>query len=258
MISTLFQDPEKWANLESSVGDDVLAQLPPAASTFADDVDGLFYFCTWVSIFFFFLIAALLLYTTVVHRRKSETQPAASNTTHNTPLEVVWTLIPTIILMVIFGLVWEKPELGGFNFRGGFNLSAPFLGVWLGLSLYTGTYIVEIVRSGILAVAKGQTEAAAALGIRPNRIMTLVILPQALRVIIPQLISQYLNLTKNSSLGIAVGYLELVATLGGVTLNQSGREMEAILLLMAIYLAISLSISTVMNWYNNRVKLVER
>lgn len=166
--------------------------------------------------------------------------------------------LPIIILLVILGFNLEKPELRGFNFSGGLTMSAPLIGLWLGLSLYTGTYIVEIVRSGIMAVSKGQTEAAAALGIRPNRIMTLVILPQALRVIIPQLISQYLNLTKNSSLAVAIGYADLVATLGTTTLNQTGREMETILLLMAIYLTISLTISGVMNWYNERVKLVER
>ncbi|MEL7027584.1 MAG: ABC transporter permease subunit, partial [Pseudomonadota bacterium] len=107
-------------------------------------------------------------------------------------------------------------------------------------------------------VSKGQSEAAAALGLRPNRIMALVILPQALRVIIPQLISQYLNLTKNSSLAVAIGYADLVATFGTTSLNQTGREMEIILFVMAIYLIISLTISGVMNWYNERVKLVER
>ncbi|MEL7461028.1 MAG: ABC transporter permease subunit [Pseudomonadota bacterium] len=166
--------------------------------------------------------------------------------------------LPLIAVLIALGFTLEKPELRGFNFSGGITMSAPLIGLWLGLSLYTGTYIVEIVRSGIMAVSKGQTEAAAALGIRPNRIMTLVILPQALRVIIPQLISQYLNLTKNSSLAVAIGYADLVATLGTTTLNQTGREMETILLLMAIYLTISLSISGVMNWYDERVKLVER
>jgi general L-amino acid transport system permease protein len=166
--------------------------------------------------------------------------------------------VPFVVLMFALGLSFEKPTLSGFNFSGGIQMQAPLIGVWLGLSLYTGTYIVEIVRSGIMSVSKGQSEAAAALGIRPNLIMTLVILPQALRVIIPQLISQYLNLTKNSSLGVAVGYMDLVATLGGITLNQSGREMETILLLMAIYLTISLSISSVMNWYNRSVQLVGR
>ncbi|MBE1281877.1 MAG: ABC transporter permease subunit [Rhodobacteraceae bacterium] len=166
--------------------------------------------------------------------------------------------VPFIVLMFVMGLSFERPELRGFNFKGGMQIQAPLIGVWLGLSLYTGTYIVEIVRSGILSVSKGQSEAAAALGIRPGLTMSLVILPQALRVIIPQLISQYLNLTKNSSLGVAVGYADLVATLGTTTLNQSGREMETILLLMAIYLTISLTISGVMNWYNRSVQLVGR
>lgn len=167
-------------------------------------------------------------------------------------------IVPFVVLMVIMGLSWEQPELKGFNFRGGLQMQAPLIGVWLGLSLYTGTYIVEIVRSGIMSVSKGQSEAAAALGIRPGLTMTLVVLPQALRVIIPQLISQFLNLTKNSSLGVAVGYADLVATLGTTTLNQSGREMETILLLMAIYLTISLTISGGMNWYNRSVQLVGR
>ncbi len=166
--------------------------------------------------------------------------------------------LPTIIILIALGFHIGKPELKGFNFKGGINMSAPFIGLWLGLTLYTTTYIIEAVRSGIQAVSKGQTEAALALGMRPGRIMSLVVLPQAMRIIIPQLISQYLNLTKNSSLAVAIGYMDLVSTLGGITLNQTGREMEAILLLMAIYLSISLTISVVMNWYNNRMKLVER
>ncbi len=167
-------------------------------------------------------------------------------------------VLPSLVALVALGFYVGKPALSGFNFQGGINMNASLIGLWLGLSLYTGTYIVEAVRSGIQAVSKGQSEAAFALGIKPNRTMSLVILPQAMRVIIPQLISQYLNLTKNSSLAIAIGYMDLVSTLGGVTLNQTGREMEAMLMLMAIYLAISLTISGVMNWYNNRVKLVER
>jgi len=128
----------------------------------------------------------------------------------------------------------------------------------LALALYTAAFIAEIVRAGIMAISKGQSEAAFALGLRPNRTMNLVILPQALRVIIPPLISNYLNLTKNSSLAIAVGYMDITGTLGGITLNQTGREMECLLILMAIYLAISLTISTIMNWYNESVKLRER
>lgn len=173
-------------------------------------------------------------------------------------VNVAMIVLPSILLLLALGFHLGKPALKGFNFQGGITMSAPLIALWLGLSLYTATYIVEAVRSGIQAVAKGQSEAAAALGLRPNRTMSLVILPQALRVIIPQLISQYLNLTKNSSLAIAIGYMDLVSTLGGITLNQTGREMEAILLLMAIYLTISLIISVSMNWYNNRVKLVER
>lgn len=169
--------------------------------------------------------------------------------------------VPFVVLMFILGLRFDiasVTERGIARFEGGLQIQPALIGVWLGLSLYTGTYIVEIVRSGIMAVSKGQSEASAALGIRPGLTMSLVILPQALRVIIPQLISQYLNLTKNSSLGIAVGYADLVATLGTTTLNQSGREMETILLLMAIYLTISLTISGVMNWYNRSVQLVGR
>jgi general L-amino acid transport system permease protein len=128
----------------------------------------------------------------------------------------------------------------------------------LALSIYTGAFIAENVRAGIQAINKGQSEAAAALGMRPNFVMNLVVMPQALRVIIPPLISQYLNLTKNSSLAIAVGYMDVTGTLGGITLNQTGRAIESVLLLMLFYLIISLSISAVMNIYNNSVKLKER
>ena len=166
--------------------------------------------------------------------------------------------LPTLILLFVLGFHLGKPELKGFNFAGGTHLRNSLIALWLALSLYTAAFIAEIVRAGILAISHGQTEAAGALGLRPNRIMSLVVLPQALRVIIPPLISNYLNITKNSSLAIAVGYMDITGTLGGITLNQTGRELETILLLMLVYLIISLSISAVMNWYNNRVKLVER
>ena len=133
-----------------------------------------------------------------------------------------------------------------------------FIALTLALALYTGAFIAENVRSGILAVSKGQTEAAFALGLRPNRTMNLVILPQALRVIIPPLISQYLNLTKNSSLAIAVGYMDVRSTLGGITINQTGRELEGMLLLGLFYLITSLIISSLMNVYNSSIKLKER
>jgi general L-amino acid transport system permease protein len=152
----------------------------------------------------------------------------------------------------------EYPELGGFNFQGGLQIRNSLIALWFALSLYTGAFIAEIVRAGILAISKGQTEAAFALGLRPNRTMNLVILPQAMRVIIPPLISQFLNLTKNSSLAIAVGYMDVRATLGGITINQTGRELEGMLLLGLFYLTASLMISSVMNIYNNRMKLKER
>ncbi|NDR56952.1 amino acid ABC transporter permease [Aliiruegeria sabulilitoris] len=167
-------------------------------------------------------------------------------------------LVPTIAVLAVLGFHLGYPELKGFNFQGGTYLRNSLIALWLALSLYTAAFIAEIVRAGILAISSGQTEAAAALGLRSNRIMSLVILPQALRVIIPPLISNYLNLTKNSSLAIAVGYMDITGTLGGITMNQTGRELECVLLLMLVYLTISLSISAVMNWYNDRVKLVER
>ena len=167
-------------------------------------------------------------------------------------------VIPSLAVLMALGLHLGYPELKGFNFQGGTHLRNSLIALWLALSLYTAAFIAEVVRAGILAVSKGQTEAAGALGLRPNRVMSLVILPQALRVIIPPLISQFLNLTKNSSLAGAVGYMDLTGTLGGITLNQTGRELECLLILMLVYLAISLSISAVMNWYNKSVKLVER
>ncbi|MGZ3217575.1 amino acid ABC transporter permease [Paracoccus sp. T5] len=167
-------------------------------------------------------------------------------------------VLPSLFLIWYFGLHLEPPALQGFNFTGGLNVSNGLVALWLALTLYTAAFIAEIVRAGILAVSRGQSEAAFALGLRPNRTMSLVILPQALRVIVPPLISQYLNLTKNSSLAIAVGYMDLRGTLGGTTLNQTGRELEAIVLMMLTYLAVSLIISAGMNVFNARVKLKER
>lgn len=165
---------------------------------------------------------------------------------------------PLIVVSIALGLTFEIPELKGFNFAGGIKIGGPLIALWFALSIYTGAFIAENVRAGIQAISKGQTEAAGALGLRPGRVMNLVILPQALRVIIPPLISQYLNITKNSSLAIAVGYADVTATLGGITLNQTGRAIECVLLLMLFYLTISLAISAIMNVYNNAVKLKER
>ena len=180
-------------------------------------------------------------------------------------LPMVWpaiaiAFVPAILFYFILGrpVTFDYPELGGFNFNGGLHLRNSLIALWLALSLYTGAFVAEIVRGGILAVSQGQTEAAFALGLRPNRTMNLVILPQALRVIVPPLISQYLNLTKNSSLAIAVGYMDVRSTLGGITINQTGRELEGMLLLGLFYLVLSIVISALLNIYNNRVKLRER
>ena len=175
-----------------------------------------------------------------------------------------------ISLAAIFGLpiivyflagspmTFEMAALKGFNFKGGLVLRPEFIALTLALSLYTAAFIAEIVRAGIQAISHGQTEAAYALGIKPGRTMSLVIIPQALRVIIPPLSSQYLNITKNSSLAIAIGYMDIVATIGGISLNQTGREMECMTIVLGIYLAFSLMISAFMNWYNKKMKLVER
>jgi general L-amino acid transport system permease protein len=152
---------------------------------------------------------------------------------------------------------FSYPVLGGFDFEGGKNVSPEFTALFVGLSIYTAAFIAEIVRGGILAVPKGQTEAAEALSLTRSQRLRLVILPQALRVMIPPLTSQYLNLTKNSSLAVAIGYPDLVSV-STTTLNQTGQAIEAIALMMAVYLTLSLAISGLMNWYNHRVKLVER
>jgi len=165
-----------------------------------------------------------------------------------------------VIVFLITGLPlqWEIPEFQRFNFQGGMVILPEFMALWLALSLYTAAFIGEIVRAGITSVSHGQWEAAGALGIKRSRILNLVIIPQAMRVIIPPLTSQYLNLTKNSSLAIAIGYMDIVATLGGISLMQTGKEMETMILVIAVYLTISLLISAFMNWYNKRIKLVER
>ena len=169
-------------------------------------------------------------------------------------------ILPTLLVFLLMGrpISLDYPELAGFNFQGGIQILGSLIALWWALAIYTGAFIAENVRAGIQAVSSGQAEAAASLGLRPRRIMNLVVLPQALRVIIPPLISNYLNITKNSSLAIAVGYMDITGTLGGITLNQTGRAIECILLLMAFYLAISLAISALMNVYNNAMQLKER
>lgn len=151
----------------------------------------------------------------------------------------------------------NMPELKGFNFQGGLTLSPEFAALLAGLVIYTSAFIAEVVRSGIQAVNAGQWEAAGALGLRRSLVLRLVVLPQALRVIIPPMTSQYLNLTKNSSLAVAIGYPDIVSVVN-TTLNQTGQAIEGILIIMAAYLTVSLSISIFMNWYNKRIALVER
>ncbi|STQ76322.1 Inner membrane amino-acid ABC transporter permease protein yecS [Grimontia hollisae] len=152
----------------------------------------------------------------------------------------------------------EYPELKGFNFRGGISIIPELAALVLALSIYTASFIAEIVRSGINAVSHGQTEAAMALGLSRSKTLRLVVIPQAMRIIIPPLTSQYLNLTKNSSLAMAIGYPDLVSVFAGTTLNQTGQAIEIIAMTMGVYLTLSLLTSLVMNIYNAKMALVER
>jgi len=151
----------------------------------------------------------------------------------------------------------NMPVLKGFNFRGGLTISPEFAALLLGLVLYTAAFVAEVVRAGIQSVSKGQTEAAIAIGLKPGQVLNLIILPQALRVIIPPLTSQMLNLTKNSSLAVAIGYPDFVSV-AGTAINQTGQAIEGVMLIMIVYLFFSLSTSAFMNWYNTKMKLVER
>jgi general L-amino acid transport system permease protein len=163
------------------------------------------------------------------------------------------------ITWLTFGapLKMDMPILEGFNFQGGMMLSPEFIALLMGLILYTAAFVAEVVRAGIQSVSKGQKEAAMAIGLRPSLVLNLVILPQALRVIVPPLTSQMLNLTKNSSLAVAIGYPDFVSV-ANTTINQTGQSIEGVALIMAVYLFFSLSTSAFMNWYNKRVALVER
>ncbi|MCL1476350.1 amino acid ABC transporter permease [Marinobacter sp. M3C] len=165
-----------------------------------------------------------------------------------------------LLVFVLVGrpLIWEMPALTGFNFTGGASILPELAALWIALSLYTASFIAEIVRSGILAVDRGQTEAASALGLKSSFTLRLVVIPQAMRVIIPPLTSQYLNLVKNSSLATAIAYPDLVAVFMGTTLNQTGQAVEVVAITMAVYLTISLIISGLMNIYNRAVALQER
>ena len=175
------------------------------------------------------------------------------------PYGVLLVIILPALLSWLFGLSWAVtlPELRSFNFAGGWTIAPEYFALLIALVTYTSAFIAEIVRSGIEAVPRGQWDAALALGLRRSFVLRQIVLPQALRVIIPPMTSQYLNLTKNSSLAVAIGYQDIVS-IANTTLNQTGQAIEAIALIMAVFLTISLGISLFMNWYNARIALVER
>ncbi len=201
-------------------------------------------------------IVATLLLVRWARRRRDSTGQAF----HTVYASLGLLLGPALLasLFTGFPFTWEYPVLKGFNFRGGLVLIPEFMALLMALSIYTAAFIAETVRAGILSVSQGQTEAAHALGLRPAQTLRLVVIPQALRVIIPPLTNQYLNLTKNSSLAAAIAYPDLVSVFAGTVLNQTGQAIEVIAITMAVYLSISLTIVLIMNWYNRRVALVER
>jgi len=209
-------------------------------------------------VYLFFVIAIIFSVLFFKFARKKQDLTGVQYPVFWINLSVIF-FLPTIAFFISgMPITLEIPALKGFNFRGGMHMSPELAALTFALGIYTAAFIAEIVRAGIMAVDKGQREAAESIGLKPSKVMNLVILPQARRVIIPPLTSQYLNLTKNSSLAIAIGYMDLVATLGGISLNQTGREMETMVIVMLIYLSVSLSISAFMNWYNNKAKLVGR
>jgi general L-amino acid transport system permease protein len=204
------------------------------------------------------LIAGFFI-TALWTRRARRQQEATGVRPATWPVALAALIVLPIAVWAVFGAPFdlEHPALKGFNIQGGANLSPEYFALMLGLVTYTASYIAEIVRSGIQAIPQGQWEAAGALGLRPGAVLRQIILPQAMRVIIPPMTSQYLNLTKNSSLAVAVGFQDIVS-IANTTLNQTGQAIEGIAVIMAVYLTISLSISLFMNWYNARIALVER
>ena len=210
----------------------------------------------WIAVALF--IAALA--GTWVFRRIARARKEATGR----GLPVWWISLVALFLAPVLGLLiagwpltWSHPVLAGFNFKGGMTLVPEFVALLLALSTYTAAFIAEIVRSGITSVSRGQTEAASALGLDSGKTLRLIVIPQALRVIIPPLTSQYLNLTKNSSLAVAIGYPDLMYA-GGTVNNQSGKAIEVFSILLIVYLSVSILTSLFMNWLNARMKLVER
>lgn len=209
---------------------------------------------SWIAVLFALGIIATLALSAWNRKRQMETGKRIAMLPIGLGLIVG---VPLLALLAGGGGAIDVPVLQGFNFKGGMTMTPEFAALLFGLVVYTATFIGEIVRSGILAVPKGQTEAATALGLTRGQLLRLVVLPQALRVIIPPTTSQYLNLTKNSSLAVAIGFPDFVS-IANTTINQTGQAVEGVLSIMAAYLVISLSLSTFMNWYNRRVALVER
>jgi general L-amino acid transport system permease protein len=210
--------------------------------------------------FWVLLLAALgLAVTWFIRKRLVAQQMRDGRPRQSWPYAVALVIVLPGLLSLVLGASWSitLPELRGFNFVGGMTLAPEYFALLIALVTYTSAFIAEIVRSGIQAVPKGQWDAAKALGLRRSLVLQKIVLPQALRVIIPPMTSQYLNLTKNSSLAVAVGYQDIVS-IANTTLNQTGQAIEAIALIMMVFLTISLGISFIMNWYNARIALVER
>ena len=204
-----------------------------------------------------FIAACMIVY--LIRRRARERQEKTGRFFPTFRVGIAIIIGLPFITWLGFGapMALDVPELVGFNFEGGLTVSPEFIALLLGLIFYTAAFVAEVVRAGIQSVSKGQREAAMAIGLRPALVLNLVILPQALRVIVPPLTSQMLNLTKNSSLAVAIGYPDFVSV-ANTTMNQTGQSVEGVALIMAVYLVFSLSTSAFMNWYNKRVALVER
>ncbi len=207
---------------------------------------------------FYFVVASLIVGIVsyiFIKKRSDKKHDETGIKTNTIPYFLGLVLLLPVVVYFIFGVQLEYPVLKGFNFRGGVDLSIEFFALAFSLSIYTATYIAEAIRSGVESVDKGQKEAAAALGLKGSWAMRLIILPQALRVAIPPIINQYLNLTKNSSLAAAVGYTELVTIFSGTVLNVVGQAIEIIMLTMLVYLTISLVISLILNIFNKKMQI---
>ena len=255
-------DPDATMNLFGSIAvtnRGVYIPEPLFASGLGDIpvLGGLFYVSADLIVLLLSLFAGLLV-SGLIRNRADRIQEATGDRPRTWHWRILSVFAPPLIVLWMLGFHLGYPELKGFNFGGGIHMRNSLIALWLALGLYTSAFVAEIVRAGIESVSKGQTEAAFALGLRPNRTMNLVILPQALRVIIPPLISQYLNITKNSSLAIAVGFPDLVSVWMNTSLNQSGQAISIVAMTMAFYCAASLSVSALLNAYNRRVMLKER